>query len=149
MLPETFGLWRWQNKTICSILPSVFGICAPVPLQKPIVRFKSSLNWSMHTLRLTNKRSFLCEAHIFVIFSEAQNSSQVIFNTSHGCTFLKALCSDWPFFLHDFAGGCYCTPHVFCRMNNHFLINQPNSTGSPPNCLFYPIALASPRVWNC
>lgn len=41
---------------------------------------------------------FLCEVHIFLIFYEAQNSSQVIFNTSHACTFLKALCPDRPFF---------------------------------------------------
>lgn len=98
----------------------------------------------MQKLRFEN--CFLCEVHIFLIFSEAQNSSQVIFNTSHGCTFLKALCPDRPFFLHDFAGQCCCAPHVFCQMNNRFLINQPNSTGSCSNCLFYPIAMASLHI---
>lgn len=37
-------------------------------------------------------------------------------------------------------------PHVFCQMNNHFLIKQSNSTGSHSNCLFYPVALGSLHI---
>lgn len=62
----------------------------------------------------------------------------------HMAAHFRGLCVQ--LFLHDFAGGWRCAPHVFCQMNNNFPIKQPNSTGSCSNCPFYPIALGSVHI---
>ena len=73
-----------------------------------------------------------------------QRCMTIHYMTAH----FRGLCALAGVFLHDFAGGWGFAPHVFCQMNNNFLIKQPNSTGSRSNCPFYPIALGSLHIWN-
>lgn len=91
----------------------------------------------MHALQ--KRKLPVWHADIFLIFSEAQNSSQVIFNTSHGCTFLKALCSDWPFFCMTLQVDVIVPPTYFVEWTITFWLISLIPQDQPPIVYFIPL----------
>lgn len=101
--------------------------------------------WTTAGFRISNVstckyyKNASCVSDIFLIFSDAQNSSQVIFNTSHGCTFLKALCSDWPFFCMTLQVDVIVPPTYFVEWTITFWLISLIPPGHHPIVYFIPL----------